>query len=89
MSRKSLVDKDGEVRELTSEDFKRMRPAKEVLPEKVLSVLPKRGRPPKKNPKKSTTIRLDPEVLQFFRELGPGWQTEINAVLKEHVRAHQ
>lgn len=89
MSRKSLVDKDGEVRELTSEDFKRMRPAKEVLPEKVLSVLPKRGRPPKKNPKKSTTIRLDPEVLQFFRELGPGWQTEINAVLKEHIRAHQ
>ena len=89
MSRQPLTDKDGEVRELTSEDFKHMRPASEVLPKEVLSVLPKRGRPRKKNPKKSTTIRLDPEVLDFFKAHGTGWQTEINAVLKKHVRSHR
>lgn len=33
--KKPLIDKDGEVRELTKEDFKHMRPANEVVPEIV------------------------------------------------------
>lgn len=30
-------------------------------------------------------IRLDPDVLEFFRSGGPGYQTRINAALREHV----
>lgn len=30
-------------------------------------------------------IRLDPDVLDYFRAGGPGYQTRINAALREHV----
>lgn len=37
-------------------------------------------------PKKGAIyIRLDPEVLAYFRSGGPGYQTRINAVLKTYV----
>jgi len=35
------VDDEGEVRELTSKDFKNIKPAKGVLPKELLDVLPK------------------------------------------------
>lgn len=37
--------------------------------------------------KQSVTIRLDADVLQWFRDHaeGRGYQTEINAVLRRHV----
>ncbi|MFO1209182.1 MAG: BrnA antitoxin family protein [Amaricoccus sp.] len=46
------------------------------------SVPVRRGRPPLDEPKVSTTIRLDADVLEKFRATGPGWQGRINAVLK-------
>lgn len=46
----------------------------------------KRGRPKLETPKVSTTIRLDAEVIKKFRAKGKGWQTEINAVLKEWLK---
>jgi len=42
----------------------------------------RRGRPPLDNPKVSTTIRLDADVLEKFRATGPGWQSRINEILK-------
>ncbi len=30
-------------------------------------------------------IRLDPDVLEFFRSGGPGYQTRINAALRDHI----
>ncbi|MGD9732571.1 MAG: BrnA antitoxin family protein [Desulfamplus sp.] len=77
MSRQPLIDNDGEVRELTSEDFKNMRPASEVLPKELLSVLPKKSRP--------ITIRLNPKIVDFFKSNGKGWQSEINDVLQKYV----
>lgn len=35
--------------------------------------------------KKSITLRLDSEVLEWFKEHGKGYQTKINAVLKTYV----
>jgi len=32
--------------------------------------------------KESVTLRLDQDVLEFFREDGPGWQDRINAALR-------
>ncbi len=42
----------------------------------------RRGRPRSARPKVSTTIRLDPDVLDAFRGTGPGWQGRINEVLR-------
>ena len=36
--------------------------------------------------KQPVTIRLDPEITQFFRNTGKGWQSRVNAVLAEYVR---
>ena len=36
-------------------------------------------------PKKQITIRLDPDVLAFFRKQGRRYQTAINAVLRKYV----
>lgn len=41
--------------------------------------------PKKKN---AITIRLEPEVIDFFKSKGKGYQTKINAVLKSYVQAH-
>ena len=85
--RKPLTNRDGEVRELTAQDFRRMRPAREVLPRMIgakaaAELLRPRGRPRKENPKEQVTLRLDAEVVEYFKAEGPGWQTRINAVLK-------
>jgi uncharacterized protein (DUF4415 family) len=43
----------------------------------------KQGRGPQRTPTKvSTTIRLDADVLAFFRAQGPGYQTQINEALR-------
>lgn len=42
-----------------------------------------RGRPKAAVTKVSTTIRLDPDVIEKFRATGPGWQSRINEVLKK------
>jgi uncharacterized protein (DUF4415 family) len=37
--------------------------------------------------KETMTIRLDADVLEWFRKQGKGYQTRINAVLRSYVRA--
>jgi uncharacterized protein (DUF4415 family) len=37
--------------------------------------------------KKIVTLRLDPEILEWFMRSGRGYQTRINAVLKAFVDA--
>lgn len=39
--------------------------------------------------KKSVSLRLDPDVLAWFKHGGRGYQTKINAVLKAYVEAHE
>jgi uncharacterized protein (DUF4415 family) len=43
----------------------------------------KPGRPPKENPKKLVSLRLDPDVIEGFRAKGKGWQSRINAELRK------
>ena len=40
-------------------------------------------------PKEQITLRLDPDVLKFFRKSGRGYQTTINAVLRKYMEAQQ
>jgi len=92
-----LTDDAGEVRELTREDFRRSRPAIDVLPEilgvELANAILKRkpGQRGKQiSPKKElVTIRLTIDVLDFFRSMGPGWQTRMNTALKEWVKEHR
>lgn len=43
----------------------------------------RRGRPPARATKAQVTLRLDADLVARFRASGPGWQTRINAVLRE------
>lgn len=83
-----LTDEDGEVRELTVEDMKYFRPMKEVFPEIAGAFEKMRGqRGPQKAPTKERVgLRLDHDVVEYFRKTGPGWQTRINEVLVKHVK---
>jgi uncharacterized protein (DUF4415 family) len=40
---------------------------------------------PKSSAKQPISIRLSPEVLDWFRSTGAGWQTRIDRVLREYV----
>ncbi len=38
-------------------------------------------------PKQAISLRVDPDVLEWFRAQGGGWQTRMNAVLKAYKEA--
>ena len=40
-------------------------------------------------PKTVVTIRLDQQVLEWFKTKGPGYQTRINALLRAYMEAHK
>ena len=48
----------------------------------------RRGRPAGITTKASTTIRFDKDVLEAFKAGGPGWQSRMNAALREWLREH-
>lgn len=33
-------------------------------------------------PKRLMSLRIDADVVEFFRAMGPGWQSRMNAVLR-------
>ncbi len=43
----------------------------------------KPGRPKSANPKVSTTLRLDPDLLDALRATGKGWQSRANELLRK------
>ena len=94
-TRKPLMDEQGEVRELTADDLRTFRPAAEVLPADLYANLLAmnqesrlRGRPKAQVTKERITIRLSPEVVQSFRATGDGWQTRVDAALKDWLKTH-
>jgi uncharacterized protein (DUF4415 family) len=48
--------------------------------------LVRRGRPKLEQPKISTTLRLDADVIAQFKAKGPKWQTRINDALREWLK---
>lgn len=79
---------EGEVPELGPDFFKRgrIRYKGHILRE-ADGTLTKRGRPPLGDAAKiQQSLRLSPEVLDYFRSTGPGWQARIDEVLRIHVR---
>lgn len=41
------------------------------------------------SPKKLISLRVENEVLEFFKAQGPGYQTRMNAVLRAYVRSRK
>ncbi|HSV01501.1 MAG TPA: BrnA antitoxin family protein [Roseiarcus sp.] len=45
--------------------------------------LVRRGRPKSARPKEAVSLRLDPDVLEYFRKTGSRWQSRINEALRK------
>ncbi|MDI3467989.1 MAG: hypothetical protein OJF62_000052 [Pseudolabrys sp.] len=72
-----LTQKDyDEIPELTDEDF-----ARGIW--HIGGVPVSRGRPKSKAPKHAVSLRLDTDVVAYFRRGGRGWQSRINAALRK------
>jgi uncharacterized protein (DUF4415 family) len=67
---------DPDAKPLTDEQMGQMIPLKAL-----------RGRPRLANRKKLVSIRYSPEVLDYFRSFGAGWQSRMDAVLREYVES--
>ena len=88
-NRKPLTNKEGEVRDLTADDFKRFRPAAEVLSPALTAKLATRRRGPRKaRNKEPITIPLSREVIDRFRATGEGWQSRLDAALQDWLKTH-
>lgn len=65
------------------------RPAtEEELNAALESYRAKRGRPAGSGTKEQVAIRLDRDVLAAFRASGAGWQTRMNAALRDWLKTH-
>lgn len=67
--------------ELTDEFFER---ADEYVGDKLV----RRGRPKAGRPKLALTVRYDADVIDAFKATGKGWQTRMNAALKDWLKTH-
>lgn len=80
VSRLPVIDVDGEVADLSRVDPSMFKPMAS-LPASLQAKL--RGRPKAALVKERITIRLSPDVVQQFRATGSGWQTRVDAALRE------
>jgi uncharacterized protein (DUF4415 family) len=85
--RKKPSRSDAENPEWSEQDFRRARPALELLPGEVDAVRRYRGqRGPQKAPTKELiSIRVDRDVVAAYRATGPGWQIRANEALRSYV----
>jgi uncharacterized protein (DUF4415 family) len=67
--------------ELTDAFFER---ADEYQGEKLV----RRGRPKAAVTKLALTVRYDADVVEAFRATGKGWQTRMNAALRDWLKSH-
>jgi uncharacterized protein (DUF4415 family) len=85
-SRKSLTDW-ARVDAMTDEDID-LSDSPEVSPEMFARAVLRGGLKPV--PKKvQLTLRVDSDVLDWFKARGRGYQTQINALLRAYMEAHK
>jgi uncharacterized protein (DUF4415 family) len=81
-----LTNAAGEVRDLTREDFKGMRPLAEVDPGlvKAMKAFKRQvGRPKVASPKEHIGFRLAAEVIASIKATGPGYNTRVEQALQK------
>ncbi len=65
--------------------------AQPLTPQQLQAMVPYkavRGRPKSEHKKLLVSVRYSPEVVDFFRATGDGWQSRMDGVLKEYVARH-
>jgi uncharacterized protein (DUF4415 family) len=65
--------------------------AQPLTPKQLTAMAPLRalrGRPKSANPKQLVSVRYSPEVLEYFKSTGEGWQSRMDGVLKQYVSRH-
>jgi uncharacterized protein (DUF4415 family) len=60
----------------------------EITPEMFAKAVVRRGLPVTKV-KAQVTLRIDSDVLEWFKSQGRGYQTQINQLLRAYMEAHQ
>ena len=60
----------------------------ELTPEMFARVVVRRGLKSVQR-KAQLTLRIDSDVIEWFRERGQGYQTQINALLRAYMEAHK
>lgn len=60
----------------------------ELTPQMFAQAIVRRGLEPTPN-KLQLTLRLDRDVVAWFRKQGRGYQTQINALLRAYMEAHK
>ena len=85
-SKKSQTDWN-RLKKMTDQDID-LSDSPELTPQMFARSVVRRGLKPVKR-KAQLTIRLDQDVLEWFREQGPGYQTQINSLLRAYMEAHQ
>jgi uncharacterized protein (DUF4415 family) len=83
--RKPLTDDEGEVRELMSADLKDFRAAEEILSSPLMQKLSVQGRAEQDA---LTKERITRDVVEKFRATGEGWQTRLDAALRDWLQTH-
>lgn len=61
--------------------------APELTPEMFARAVVRRGLKPVAR-KRQLTLRIDSDVLEWYRRQGPGYQTRINALLRAYMQEH-
>jgi uncharacterized protein (DUF4415 family) len=59
-----------------------------LTPKQLKSMVPMRalrGRPKSGNAKQLVSVRYSPNVLEYFKSTGQGWQSRMDEVLQAHV----
>ncbi|MGO8731434.1 MAG: BrnA antitoxin family protein [Terriglobia bacterium] len=59
----------------------------ELTPEMFARAVVRRGLKPVPR-KEQLTIRVDSDVLEWYKKHGPGYQTRINALLRAYMQEH-
>ena len=60
-----------------------------ITPEMFAKSIVRRGLAPAPRTKRQLTLRLDSDVLDWFKQQGRGYQTRINVLLRAYMDAHQ
>jgi uncharacterized protein (DUF4415 family) len=60
----------------------------EIPPEMFARAVVRKGLKPARR-KEQLTLRIDSDVLEWFRRQGQGYQTKINTLLRAYMEAHK
>jgi len=61
----------------------------EITPEQFARSVVRRGGLPSAKHKDQVTLRIDSDVLEWFKQQGRGYQTQINRLLRAYMEAHR